>query len=153
MKDIDDNWSTEEWKKFFVEWEEQQYHQGNLEYIDKYYSPELVDHHLPPGYPEGNEGKRRLVRELLEAFPEFRITNQDLVVERVDGGQKVVERFTIEGTHQGNYRGIAATGKRFKVDGISICRFAGGKEVEHWAVINELDMLEQLGVLSSPFRD
>lgn len=146
------DWTTEDWKKFFVEWEEEQFHKGNLDLIDKYYSPDLVDHHLPPGYPTGSNGKRKLVRELLDAFPDFHITMDDLVVEKVNSGQKVVERFTIEGTHQGDYRGISATGNRFKTHGISICQFVDGMEVEHWAVVDELDMLQQLGVIESPYE-
>lgn len=149
------NWSTEDWKAFFVRWEDEQYHRQNLDAIDEYYSPDLVDHHLPPGYPPGNDGKRRLVRELLEAFPDFHITLEDLVVEKEanGGGDKIVERFTISGTHSGVYRGIPATGNRFETHGMSICRFVDGKQVEHWAVVDELDMLQQLGVIDAPYRD
>ncbi len=149
------NWTTEDWKAFFIRWEDEQYHGQNLDAIDEYYSADLVDHHLPPGYPPGNDGKRRLVRELLEAFPDFHITLEDLVVEKeADGrGDKIVERFTISGTHRGVYRGIPATGSRFETHGMSICRFVDGKQVEHWAVVDELDMLQQLGVIDAPYRD
>ena len=149
------SWTTEDWKGFFIRWEEEQYHQQNLDAIDEYYSPNLVDHHLPPGYPSGNDGKRRLVGELLKAFPDFHITLEDLVVEKEpDGaGDKIVERFTISGTHRGEYRGIPATGNRFETHGMSICRFVDGMQVEHWAVVDELDMLQQLGVIDVPYRD
>ncbi len=146
-------WTTADWKDFFVKWEEEQYHKGNLDKIDELYSPDLVDHHLPPGYPTGNDGKRRLVRELLHAFPDFHITMDDLIVEKTDNGEMVVERFTIRGTHQETYRGIPATRKPFETHGISICRFKEGLEVEHWAVIDELEMLEQLGVIESPYSE
>lgn len=149
------SWTTEDWKGFFIRWEEEQYHQQNLDAIDEYYSPNLVDHHLPPGYPSGNDGKRRLVGELLKAFPDFHITLEDLIVEKEpDGGaDKIVERFTISGTHHGEYRGIPATGNRFETHGMSICRFVDGMQVEHWAVVDELDMLQQLGVIDVPYRD
>lgn len=148
-------WTTGDWKDFFIRWEEEQYHQQNLDAIDEYYSPDLVDHHLPAGYPPGNDGKRQLVRELLEAFPDFHITLEDLIVEEEPngGGNKIVERFTISGTHRGEYRGIPATGNRFETHGMSICRFVDGKQVEHWAVVDELDMLQQLGVIDFPYRD
>jgi predicted ester cyclase len=146
-------WTTADWKDFFIKWEDEQYHKGNLGMIDELYSEDLVDHHLPPGYPSGNDGKRQLVRELLAAFPDFRITMDDLIVENTARGDMVVERFTIEGTHHGIYRGIPPTGTRFRTEGIAICRFENGLEVEHWAVIDELGMLEQLGVLQSPFQD
>ena len=149
------NWTTEDWKDFFIRWEEEQYHQQNLDAIDKYYSPKLVDHHLPPGYPAGNDGKRQLVGELLEAFPDFHITLEDLIVEKdsAGGGDKIVERFTISGTHNGEYRGIPATRNRFETHGMSICRIVDGMQVEHWAVFDELDMLQQLGVIDVPYRD
>lgn len=142
-------WTTNDWREFFLEWEDEQYHKGNLDVIDTYYSPDLIDHHLPSGYPAGNDGKRRLVRELLTAFPDFHITLEDLIVE----GDKVVERFSISGTHRGEYRGIKATGKRFETHGMSVARFKDGMQVEHWAVVDELDMLTQLGVLQDPYRD
>lgn len=148
------NWSTEEWRAFFIRWEDEQYHQQNLDVIDEYYSPDLVDHHLPPGYADGNDGKRRLVRELLDAFPDFRIALEDLIVEKLDDGAahfKIVERFTISGTHRSTYRGVPATGKRFETTGIAIMRFVDGMEVEHWAVVDDLDMLQQLGVINTPY--
>lgn len=155
-EDVDTRgWTTGDWKDFFIRWEEEQYHQQNLDAIDEYYSPDLVDHHLPAGYPPGNDGKRQLVRELLEAFPDFHITLEDLIVEEEPngGGNRIVERFTISGTHRGEYRGIPATGNRFETHGMSICRFVDGKQVEHWAVVDELDMLQQLGVIDFPYRD
>ena len=39
------NWTTEDWKAFFIRWEDEQYHEQNLDAIDEYYSPDLVDHH------------------------------------------------------------------------------------------------------------
>ncbi len=141
-------WTTEDWKAFYLRWEEEQYHQ-KLDVFDDYYAPDLVDHHLPPGYPAGSAGKRMLVGELLSAFPDFRITLDDLIV----AGDKVVERFTVRGTHLGEYGGIPATGKQMETHGISICRFVDGLEVEHWAVVDDLALLEQLGVIDSPYQD
>ena len=60
---------------------------------------------------------------------------------------KVVARFTFSGTHQGEFQGIPATGKQFKVTGIDIYRIAGGKILEHWAQFDAIGMLQQLGVI------
>jgi len=147
------SWPTDDWKAFFVRWEKEQYHQGNLDLIDEYNSPDLVDHHLPPGYDDGNEGKRRLVRELLDDFPDFRLRMDDLVVERIGDGDvhfKVVEQFTISGTHHGTYRGIQPTGEAFETSGIAMMRLIDGIEFEHWAVVDDLDMPTQRGVFESP---
>jgi len=48
-------------------------------------------------------------------------------------------------THQGPYRGVAATGKRVKWTQISVVRFVEGRIVEDWAVADELSILQQLG--------
>jgi predicted ester cyclase len=56
-------------------------------------------------------------------------------------------RYTISGTHQGEFQGIAPTGKRFKVSALQLARFEGGRCVERWGSTDELGMMKQLGIL------
>jgi predicted ester cyclase len=61
---------------------------------------------------------------------------------------KVVNRWTLHVTHTGEFRGIPATGKRITITGIGIFRFSEeGKVVESWDSLDQLGMLQQLGVL------
>jgi predicted ester cyclase len=68
---------------------------------------------------------------------------EDLIAE----GDKVVVRGTLRGTHQGDFMGIPPTGKVVTFTAIAICRFAGGKEVEHWSNADVLGLMQQLGAI------
>ena len=50
------------------------------------------------------------------------------------------------GTHQGDFMGVPATGKRVSARGMQIGRFEDGKMVERWGSSDELGILKQLGV-------
>ena len=66
-------------------------------------------------------------------------------------GDKVVTRWTATGTHQGEFFGVAPTGKRIEMTGINIERFdEGGKLVEEWPEYNLLGALRQLGAVPEP---
>jgi len=64
-----------------------------------------------------------------------------------DGIQNVVTRWTAIGTHQGPFMGIAPTGKRFTITGISFLRIFDGKIVEEWQQWDSLGLLQQLDVI------
>lgn len=65
-------------------------------------------------------------------------------------GDKVVTRKTFHGSHQGEFIGIPPTGKQVSIGLIDIVRIAGGQVVEHWSIGDNLGMMQQLGVISSP---
>ena len=65
-------------------------------------------------------------------------------------GDRVAGRLTASGTHQAELFGMPATGKRATWFEIHIARFANGKLIEHWGTIDQLGMLQQLGVIPPP---
>jgi predicted ester cyclase len=77
---------------------------------------------------------------LLRAFPDLRVTVEDVIAE----GDKVVARNTVTGTHQGEYMGLQATGKSVTYNEIFIARFAGGRIAETWGVVDVLSQMRQL---------
>lgn len=82
------------------------------------------------------------------AFPDVHFVVEDMIAE----GDKVVSRYTIMGTHKGEFRGIPATGKPLKLTCIWIHRLAEGRIVEgmDWGEFDRLSMMEQLGVIPKP---
>jgi steroid delta-isomerase-like uncharacterized protein len=60
---------------------------------------------------------------------------------------RVVVRWTGSGTHVAEVNGIPATGKKIRVDAITIHRLVGGKIAETWEVWDTLGFLQQLGVV------
>ena len=118
---------------------------GDLGVIDELVSPSMVDHSAPPGLPSGPEGTKQMLTMFRTAFPDLNGTLplQDLLAE----GDKVAVRYTIRGTHQGDFMGIAATGKQVTIEGIEIDRIEDGKVVEHWESMDMMALMQQLGAV------
>ena len=120
---------------------EELWSQGNLEAIPELIAEDFVDHHPLPGVPPGREGLAALVTTWRTAFPDMRETCEDLIAE----GDKVVGRFTMRGTHSGEFMGVAPTGRRVTMSGIDIVRVAGGKIAEFWYGEHLLELMQRLG--------
>jgi predicted ester cyclase len=118
----------------------------NLALLDEVVDPAGIDHAAPPGMPETFEATKQFLGMLITAFPDLRYTIDQEVAE----GDKVVQRVSVSGTMKGDFMGIPATGKHATWSEIHITRFANGKIVEHWANIDQLGMLQQLGVIPMP---
>jgi steroid delta-isomerase-like uncharacterized protein len=125
---------------------EEVWNNGNLDAVDDIMTGDFVDHAAPPGFPPGPAGAKQVFMMYRGAFPDFRLSLGDLVAE----GDKVVARWSTQGTHQGELMGIPPTGKRVEVTGIDIFRFAEGKMAEHWSEFDMLGLLQQLGVVPMP---
>jgi steroid delta-isomerase-like uncharacterized protein len=120
---------------------------GDLDAADELFADELVDH--SPAVPDlapGPAGQRQALAAYREAFPDLRVTNEDVLAE----GDKVVLRWTARGTHQGDLMGIPPTGRLVTLKGIDILRIENGKIVERWAEYDNLGLLQQLGIVPAP---
>ena len=114
----------------------------NREGFFEAYDPGVVLH----GYPaelQGIDGVRAFYSALWEAFPDARLTVEDLLVD----GDRAALRYRLCGTHRGLYLGIAPTGLGFDVEGIIVLQIAGGRVVEEWHSPTELSVLRQLGAV------
>jgi predicted ester cyclase len=108
------------------------------EFIDGSY----VNYDMP--MPEsGPTGMRALMGGFFAAFPDMRI-----VIEQTMGDADLVcTRGYFEGTHDGDFMGIPATGRKVNVKYMDMWRIAGGKAVENWVRLDMLAMMQQLGVV------
>jgi predicted ester cyclase len=113
--------------------------------FDAYFSTDLKDHALPPGVPEGFEGRKMFYSAMLAAFPYLQVKLEDVFAD----GDKLVSRWSVRGTHQGEMMGIPPTGKQVSVGGIAIDRFENGQSVEHWVIFIQMGLMQQLGVIPS----
>ena len=82
----------------------------------------------------------------LKAFPDFKATIKHLMAE----DDKVVLHMTWTGTQKGEFMGIPPTGKSVSIGVFDIVRVAGGKLVEHWGQMDNMGMMQQLGVVPAP---
>lgn len=126
---------------------EQVWNEGNLSAADELVHPDSVQH--DPSMPEegrGPEGLKHVVSMYRQAFPDLRLVIDDLF----SADDKVVSHWHSEGTHRGELRGLAPTGRRVSVTGMSINRFADGKVAEAWTQWDNLGLLQQLGAAPAP---
>ena len=100
--------------------------------------PALVNQYVA----EADEALKQHIADGEAAFPHYELVTEDLFAE----GDKVVLRFSWRGTHEGNFMGIPATGKKINVPGIIIYRVADNKIVEHWMHVDSMMLMQQLGV-------
>ncbi len=135
--------SVAENKAMYRRYIEEVWNKGNLAVLDEIFAPNYVIHEpLPTELPQIEALKQR-VTMIHTAFPDHQFTIEDIVAE----GDKVVARLTIRGTHKGEFMGIAPTGKQLTVREIEFVRFEGGKLAELWPLVDNLGMMQQLGVI------
>jgi predicted ester cyclase len=73
-----------------------------------------------------------------------------LVEDAISEGDKVAVRVTQQGTHQGLFQGVNATGKRVSISAIAIFRVANGRIAEEWLSSDRLGLLQQIGAFPNP---
>ena len=108
-------------------------------------APSYVNHDVPAPTP-GLEGFQMVIGVFLAAFPDMRVTIEEELAE----GDKVITRGYFTGTHKGDFQGIPPTGKQIKVKYIDIWLVENGKLVENWVRLDELGMMQLLGVIPTP---
>jgi steroid delta-isomerase-like uncharacterized protein len=120
------------------------WNKGNLPVADELMSATFTYHDPSmPDFGRGPEGEKKRVTLYRNAFPDLRMTIEDII----DEGETVVARWSSRGTHKGDLSGIAPTGKQGNLTGITIVRFAGGKMLESWSNWDALGLMQQLGVV------
>jgi predicted ester cyclase len=116
--------------------------QGDLTLADALIADEFVNHD-PRGPQQGRDAFKQGLFAVREAFPDWESTLDDLVGD----GDKIGARWTVRGTHQGSFLGIAPTGRRITMQEAGLLRLQDGMLVEIWRVADELALLQQLGAL------
>ncbi len=117
--------------------------QQNRDAIDELYTADLVWHE-PDQDVRGSEEAKQFLGMYLSAFPDVRVTVEDEIAEE----DKVVTRWTIRGTHQGEIEEFGPpTGRQVEIKGITIHRIEGGKIAEEWERYDNLGVMQQLGLV------
>jgi steroid delta-isomerase-like uncharacterized protein len=123
---------------------EQIWNGGNYDTIEEFVARDFVAYaSTPADEVHGPENAKQYFMQLHKAFPDIRFT----IVDQVAEGDKVATHWTASGTHKGEFRGLAPTGKRFTVTAIDIDRIVNGRVSECWSNMDELSLLRQLGAI------
>lgn len=114
---------------------------GNLEALREIMAPGVVDHDPAPDQGPGPDGFIRFFTMFRTAFPDLAVAVDHMVADE----SNVAMAYTVTGTHNGDFMGVAATGRRVTARGMQISRFENGRIVERWGSPDELGILKQLG--------
>ena len=116
--------------------------------MDSFYAMIDEDVHDAGGHLRGREQVRAVLDAVRAALPDSQYTVEQVIVD----GEWLAVRLEITGTQTGDLFGWPATGRRTTWKEIRYCRIANDKTVEHYAVLDNFGMLEQLGHVRSPAR-
>jgi steroid delta-isomerase-like uncharacterized protein len=116
---------------------------GDLTTADDIFAASFVNH--DPNRPNVTdlESCKGWIAENRTAFPDFHTEVHDMIAE----ADKVACRWTVSGTHKGEYSGIPPTGAQVTVTGMSIHRLDGARIAETWWSYDMLGLLQQLAVI------
>ncbi len=86
------------------------------------------------------EGVQRFMREFLHAFPDLQHTVEELIAE----GDRVVARFSVQGTHIGQWKDYLPTGNSIHYTGVTIAQIKDGKIIHHHTWWDRMEVIEQI---------
>lgn len=132
---------TAESKQVIYDYYRRVWDEGDVSAIPALFAAGYVNHAGARGTLKGPDGILANYRSLKDAFPDVGFT-LDVVLSE---GSRVCAYYTMTGTHEGTFMGIAATGNSVKVPGIGIYEVRDGMIVESWVVRDSLVLLRQIG--------
>jgi len=139
--------NTEQNKAIVRDVMENAFSRGDLTVLDKYHSPDGIDHQEPLGTDFIAHFKETII-SLREAFPDLNFEIHEMVAE----GDIVAFRSTMTGTHSGLFnmmpgRPLPATGRKISVPHMHFIKVVNGKTTDLWHVWNIPMLMQQLGIM------
>ncbi len=137
--------STEELKAKIIRAMEEVYNKGNLNVVDETAATNLVLHNSPFADVVGREAYKQYITGLRAAYSGLHLTFDEVIGQ----GDTTVARWTLRGKHTGQSPSlpIPPTGKQVTITGCLVTHWVDGRVVEHWNHVDNLGLLQQLGVV------
>jgi len=125
------------------QWYQELWDNWNVNEADELFTADYQLH--LPGIPTAmnREGTKQVVKMFSASFPDLRHTVDEIIGE----GNTVAARWTVRGTHRGEFQGIPASGRSVRLSGTTVHHLAGGKIVETWLTFDNQELLQQLGAV------
>ncbi|MGZ4601900.1 MAG: ester cyclase [Oryzihumus sp.] len=115
---------------------------GDIDAVGEFIAVDCVDHTAPPGVPEGLAGAEAVFRMVRAAFPD----HDAQIIHQLADGDMVATYKTFNGTHRGDFFGVAPTGRHVSMRVMDFVRIRDGKIAEHWNISDIPGLMQQLGV-------
>lgn len=125
---------------------DQAFNQGDLVLVDQLVSVTSSIHIPGWGVPANRLGLKQMIANLRTAFPDLHCT----VEQEIEGESKSATLWTMRGTHRGLLFGNQPTGRPVEVQGVIFAYIGDGQIVENWLVIDQMTLLQQLGIVPPP---
>ncbi|MGH9582473.1 MAG: ester cyclase [Bryobacteraceae bacterium] len=127
---------------------EELWNERRLDVADAIFAKDCVTHQLRSGVPEdavprGPQAIKEHVTSWIASFPDLHFRIEQMLSE----GDRVATQLLMEGTHQGSWLGIPASGKKIQIRMFTVHRVVHGKIVEDSVLVESLGVLQQLGVV------
>jgi steroid delta-isomerase-like uncharacterized protein len=120
--------------------------QGKMDSAGEFVWEDVVEQVPLPGQGPGLEGLKDLLRAMRSAFPDIDFS----IKEQISEDDKVASRFEWTGTHQGEFMGVPATGRKVRVWGVVFDRLVDGRIKDTRIIMDALGLMTQLGALPPP---
>lgn len=139
--------SSETNKAIVQRYYDQIWNNGRLDLVEEFIAEDFSEDNGPniPGLT-GRDTLKAVIGGIRASLPDLQIALHDVVAE----GYKVVTRYTFTATHTGELMGIPATGTQLTVSGAAIFRLENARIAELWNFLDNLGMMQQLGVIPTP---
>jgi steroid delta-isomerase-like uncharacterized protein len=121
------------------------WNRGNLNVVDELLAPDY-ECAGPHESFRGAKGMKDAITRYRTAFPDCRMRIEEMFT----AGDKVAVRYSYEGTHKGNFDGIAPTGRSVRGEGITLIHFRDGRATGEHNISDALGTFQQLGVVTLP---
>lgn len=135
--------SAEELRKANAHFYDEIFRRRNVDALDELLSEDFVEHIPGPGQQTDRQGTKDFIAQVLAAFPDMEIEIERDVVE----GDIIASVVRFTGTHQGEFAGVPATGKRVSVYATDFGRLRDGRWTDHWGLVDTAGLMAQLGVM------
>jgi steroid delta-isomerase-like uncharacterized protein len=135
-------------KQLINKFVEELWNERRLEVADAIFAKDCVTHQLRSGVPvdaipRGPQAIKEHVAGWIASFPDLRFSIEQMLSE----GDRVMTQLLMEGTHQGAWLGIPASGKKMQIRMFTVHRVVRGKIAEDWVLVESLGVFQQLGVV------
>ena len=129
-------------KKLVSTYIDEVWNNGDLDALEDLTTTSFT-YHLGGQKPRDLMGMKQFLSTIREAFPDWQVEVDDVVVE----GVLAAIRWSGKATHLGPFHGVPATGKQISVSGMNFYRLEDGKIAQEWEQMDSLGMLGDMGLL------
>ena len=113
----------------------------NIDAYGDFFSEDLIVH--LESEDKNSDEYKAMCQAVMEGFPDMHVSIDNLVAE----ADQVTKVWTTNSTHKGEFLGIPPTGNKILVKGIEVFRIKDEKIVEMWWVMDNLGLMQQIGVI------